>query len=36
MANAMVLVLIIGMAVSFAIQSWIEGGVVAFGAFSIL
>lgn len=30
-ANAMVLVLIIGMAVSFAIQSWIEGGVVAFG-----
>ncbi|KAF2430439.1 sodium P-type ATPase-like protein [Tothia fuscella] len=28
-ANAMVLVLIIAMAVSFAIQSWIEGGVVA-------
>lgn len=29
-ANAMVLVLIIGMAVSFGIKSWIEGGVVAF------
>lgn len=29
LANAMTLVLIIAMAVSFAIQSWIEGGVVA-------
>ncbi|KAL0063915.1 P-type ATPase [Marasmius tenuissimus] len=28
-ANAMTLVLILGMAVSFGIQSWIEGGVVA-------
>ncbi|KAF2000603.1 sodium P-type ATPase-like protein [Amniculicola lignicola CBS 123094] len=28
-ANAMTLVLILGMAVSFAIRSWIEGGVVA-------
>lgn len=28
-ANAMMLVLILGMAVSFGIQSWIEGGVVA-------
>jgi len=28
-ANAMTLVLIIAMAVSFAIQSWIEGGVIA-------
>ncbi|CAL1712012.1 unnamed protein product [Somion occarium] len=28
-ANAMVLVLLIGMIVSFAIESWIEGGVVA-------
>lgn len=27
-ANAMVLVLIIAMVVSFAIQSWIEGGVI--------
>lgn len=28
-ANAMMLVLILAMAVSFGIQSWIEGGVVA-------
>lgn len=28
-ANAMILVLIVAMAVSFAIQSWIEGGVIA-------
>lgn len=28
-ANAMVLVLVMGMVVSFAIKSWIEGGVVA-------
>jgi P-type Na+/K+ transporter len=28
--NAMVLVILVGLVVSFAIQSWIEAGVIAF------